>query len=54
MISFIIWLKPWTPPPPPPPYHLCLLFPEPIFLSVLCTALSLWYVQFSICVMCSF
>ena len=54
MISFIIWLKPRTPPSPSPPYHLCLLFPEPIFLSVLCTALSLWYVQFSICVMCSF
>ena len=54
MISFIIWLKPWTPPPPPPPYDLCLLFPGPAFLSVLCTAFSLWYVQFSICVMCIF
>ena len=52
MISFIIWLKPWTPPPPPPPYDLCLLFPGPAFLFVSCSDLSLWYVQFLVCVMC--
>ena len=54
MIFVVLWLKPWTPPPPLPPYHLCLLFPDPAFLSVLCTAFSLWYVQFLVCVMCGF
>ena len=33
--------------------HLCLLFPEPAFLSGLCIAFSQWYVQFLVCVMYS-
>ena len=45
LIFIVLWLKPWTPPPPLPSYHLCLLFPEPVFLCVLCTAL--------VCDMCS-
>ena len=42
----IIWFKPWTPPPAHTPYHFCLLFPARAFVSVLCTACSLWYVEF--------
>ena len=60
MISFIIWLKPWTPPPPPPPpmtsvccsqaRHFC---PSCVQLLVCGMCIfRLCCVQFLVCVMC--
>ena len=40
--------------PPPSPCHLCLLFPERVFVCVLCAAFSFWCVHFLVCVMYRF
>ena len=44
-------LKSWAL-PPPRPLSPVFAVPRTAFLSVSCTALSLWYVQFLLCVTC--